>query len=382
MATGVGLSIGATESVAAVVTAGPESEPVLVRRDSILHMAQDGGSTLGGTAPEGYAHSITDFATFVGSPAGIVVDDSEPYRAEDLVATALFCLINLAAEHLDGPAEFYAAYPADWPASNVDLLREALDYLGLRSVLLVPEQATVEVDAALAAARDAHAAVLATPAGATPPDAAPVENANIDTTVLPAIDSAFLGAQAYSAATPSISAELATAPVGGASAAPTTVVAAQSTPAPSRRKVALAAAAAVLLALAGASAGVALRSSSTPAESDGNDAKAATSTPAAPPPSQIVLPPPAPVPAAVQPPKPAPKRPAPVAAPPPKAAPPPPPPPPPVVTPPPPTTTPPAEEPQTPGGPGIEMPIPTMPPMYTNMPGLPYQPYSGYWRQR
>jgi len=138
MATGVGLCIGTSDTVAAIVTTGHESDPVYVLRDAVLHMSADGAAMLGGVAPVGYAHSIVDFVSFVGSPAGIVVDDSEPYRAEDLVATTLFCLISLATEHLVGPAEFYAAYPADWPTEHVELLREALDYLGLRSVALTP----------------------------------------------------------------------------------------------------------------------------------------------------------------------------------------------------------------------------------------------------
>src|SRR5690349_3854543 len=211
MATGVGLRIAEDECVAAIVTSGGETdetpEPLYIARESVLHMSDDGDTALGGEAPPGHTHSITGFVRAVGDPAGITVDDGEAYRAEDLVATALFCLINLTAEHLNGPAEFYATHPGDWPAEHVRSLREALDYLGLRSVLLVsegdlPSAGTGANGGSFAydAARAALAAVLATPAGATPPDPSTAENSLLDTIVIPAVPAA--QPQAYSAAIP------------------------------------------------------------------------------------------------------------------------------------------------------------------------------------
>jgi hypothetical protein len=206
MATGVGLRIAENESTAAIVT--DAGEPQFIVRDSILHMSDDGDTVLGGPAPAGHSHSITRYASRVGDPAGIPVDDGEAYRAEDLVATALFCLINLAAEHLNGPAEFYATHPAGWPAEHVQALREAMDYLGLRSVVLVDEGDLPGTDigdpeAAFAydAACVALASVLATPAGTTPPDPSNAENSMVVTDVMPAVptpESQQL--QAYSAA--------------------------------------------------------------------------------------------------------------------------------------------------------------------------------------
>ncbi|MGH8883338.1 MAG: hypothetical protein ACRD0P_39360, partial [Stackebrandtia sp.] len=111
MATGVGLQITDDECVAAIVTDGEDrnaSEPLYIVRESILHMSDDGDTALGGAAPPGHTHSITGFVGAVGDPTGITVDAGEAYRAEDLVATAIFCLINLATDHLNGPAEFYA----------------------------------------------------------------------------------------------------------------------------------------------------------------------------------------------------------------------------------------------------------------------------------
>ncbi|MGK8511401.1 hypothetical protein ACRS5S_26385 [Nocardia asiatica] len=216
MATGVGLRVAEDECTAVIVTDGDE-QPRYIVRESILHMSEDGDAELGGPPSTGHAHSITGFVPAVGDPAGITVDDGEAYRAEDLVATALFCLINLAAEHLSGPAEFYATYPADWPAEHVRSLRDALDYLGLRSVLLVseaelPSAETGAGGGSLAedAARGALAAVLATPAGATPPDPSTAENSTVDTIVIPAVPSTEAQPQAYSAAIP-ISEPVATA---------------------------------------------------------------------------------------------------------------------------------------------------------------------------
>ncbi|MCU1648156.1 MAG: Translation initiation factor [Nocardia sp.] len=211
MATGVGLRIADDESVVAVVTGDDATLPVhYIVRESILHMADDGDAVLGGDPPEGPSNSIRGFVSAVGDPAGMPVDEGEAYRAEDLMATAAFCLINLAADHLNGPAEFYATHPTDWPDENIQALREALDYLGLKSVVLVSERDLPPPDAedtgksfAHNAARAALAAVLATPAGLTPPDpTASTQNAADVTDILPALSAAEPLAQAYSAAFP------------------------------------------------------------------------------------------------------------------------------------------------------------------------------------
>ncbi|MGY4098366.1 hypothetical protein ACW2Q0_02195 [Nocardia sp. R16R-3T] len=207
MATGVGLHIAEDNCTAAIIA--DNGEPTFIVRESILHMSDDGDTALGGPVPDGHTHSITGFAAAVGDPAGISVDDGPAYRAEDLVATALFCLINLTAEHLNGAAEFYATYPAGWPSQYVLSLRDALDYLGLKSVLLVsegdlPGSAAVapELSYAYDAARAALAAVLATPAGATPPDPSNAENSTVVTDVIPAMQTPEVQPQAYSAAMP------------------------------------------------------------------------------------------------------------------------------------------------------------------------------------
>ncbi|WP_194853183.1 hypothetical protein [Nocardia sp. SYP-A9097] len=210
MATGVGLRIADDESVVAVVTGDDATLPVhYIVRESILHMSDDGDAVLGGDSPDENAHSIRGFVTAVGDPAGMPVDEGEAYRAEDLMATAAFCLINLAADLLNGPAEFYATHPTGWPEANVQALREALDYLGLKAVVLVSERDLPQSDGdtgksfAHNAARAALAAVLATPAGLTPPDPdAGTQNAADVTDILPALSTNPQLLQAYSAAIP------------------------------------------------------------------------------------------------------------------------------------------------------------------------------------
>ena len=76
--------------------------------------------------------------------------------------------------------------------------------LGLRSVVLISESILPDAhsgrEVATAAARGALAAVLSTPAGATPPDPTRTENSLESTDILPAIQTPSAPAQAYSAA--------------------------------------------------------------------------------------------------------------------------------------------------------------------------------------
>lgn len=162
MATGLGLRIGESESVAAIVTSGRESEPEYVVRETVLHMSDNGDTVLGGTPPEGPSRTVSGFLAHVGDPAGIVVDDGAAFRAEDLVATAMFCLINLSSSELVAPTEIHASYPADWSGDAVDALRDALDYLGLGSLTLTATaDGVVGKEAALGAASTALTAAIA-----------------------------------------------------------------------------------------------------------------------------------------------------------------------------------------------------------------------------
>ncbi|MBF6068929.1 hypothetical protein IU443_13270 [Nocardia farcinica] len=312
MATGVGLRIADDGCTAAVVTDGGDLH--YVERDCVLHMSDDGDTVLGGEAPEGHSHSITGFVAKVGDPAGIPVDDGEAYRAEDLVATALFCLINLTTEHLSGAAEFYATHPGTWPAPLVQALREALDYLGLRSVVLVSEADLPAVDTAepgkafaYDAARAALAAVLSTPAGAAPPDPGSAENSTVVTDVIPAVPAPQPTPQAYSAAMPAADAAPPAPAATEVMAGPQTVAApptaATAAPTPSRRiPILIAAAALIGLALGGVGVALLFRGEDSPAPPTLPDARSDTSTTVvAPPPPPTTQPPvtlvPAPAPA-------------------------------------------------------------------------------------
>ncbi|NMN99117.1 hypothetical protein [Antrihabitans stalactiti] len=163
MATGLGLRIGTYESVAAVVTTGQESEPEYIVRKTVLHLTDDGDSYLGEAPADVETHSVSEFLARVGNPEGIVVDEGAGYRAEDLVATAMFCLINLASPNLTPPTEIYATYPEQWNTEAVDALRDALDYLGLRSLNIISE-ADVTVHAG---EEPAHGAALVALAAAS-----------------------------------------------------------------------------------------------------------------------------------------------------------------------------------------------------------------------
>ncbi|MFH5229923.1 hypothetical protein [Antrihabitans spumae] len=163
MATGLGLRIGTSESVAAIVTTDNDAEPTYIVRESVLHMTADGDTRLGDTAPAGTTHSVSNFLARVGDPNGITSENGERYRAEDLVATAMFCLINMASPQLSAPTEIFAAYPAQWTAEAVDALRDALDYLGLKSVHVMSEAET----AVVAGEEPAHGAALSALAAAS-----------------------------------------------------------------------------------------------------------------------------------------------------------------------------------------------------------------------
>ncbi|MFC4123664.1 hypothetical protein [Nocardia rhizosphaerae] len=296
MATGVGLRMADDECIAAVVT--EDGAVRVIARDTVLHMSDDGDAALGGPAPAGHTHSIAGFVRAVGDPAGVDVDGGEAYRAEDLLATAMFCLIDQTTEYLSGPAEFYATCPAGWSPEIVRGVREALDYLGLKSVALLGEDelpapadgAEPGPSFATDAARAALVAVLATPAGTTPPDPTVTENSLVATDVIPTLAKPAVTAQAYSAAMP----------VAGQAtkALPTHTAAAAATPQPapptatrSRTPLLIAAAALVGLLLGGVAVSVVLRGGQTPTPPSISDARHDSPT-VSPTPTPVVPPPP------------------------------------------------------------------------------------------
>ena len=88
MTTGVGLTVGDSVSTAVVTASGTDVRTI--EHPSVLFTAPDGTVQLGDPGTESTG-AVRDFLTRVGEPAGIEYAGSLT-RAEDLVATAMFCL--------------------------------------------------------------------------------------------------------------------------------------------------------------------------------------------------------------------------------------------------------------------------------------------------
>lgn len=142
MAVGVGLRVGTAISAVAVTAPTPgQPDPAPVERRTAVHLHADGTATLGEHgAVGGHTSSFTDFVDRVGRSSGVRANDGSLSRAEDLAATAMECLLADAAGMI-GDEDFtaVATHPSDWSSSTVALLRNALDYVGLRHVSLISE---------------------------------------------------------------------------------------------------------------------------------------------------------------------------------------------------------------------------------------------------
>ncbi|MFI6433783.1 Hsp70 family protein [Rhodococcus oryzae] len=144
MTVGLGLTVGAVNSVA--VTAlehDADAQGPSITASSTLELGGDAPAVLGvpsrheGDVPRGTV--ISGFATRVGDPVALVADDGSTHTGEDLVVTAMQCLIEASSAGLAEFPAVAAAYPAVWPSHTVDALRTALDRAGLDGVTLVPE---------------------------------------------------------------------------------------------------------------------------------------------------------------------------------------------------------------------------------------------------
>ncbi|MCQ4120095.1 hypothetical protein [Rhodococcus tibetensis] len=148
MSMGVGLRIGSVVSTAVVASNDPGSpDPVVIVRDTVLHMCPDGTAILGGSAPQtlGQTHTVSGFLSRVGDPAGVAVGDTARYRAEDLVAGAMRCLLRECEPLPDhggrtgGAPDIMASYPTRWDSTAVAALRDALDYADMSYLSLVSD---------------------------------------------------------------------------------------------------------------------------------------------------------------------------------------------------------------------------------------------------
>lgn len=147
MSIGVGLRIGRVVSTAVVASNEPGTpDPVVLARDTVLHIDQDGTTSLGGVGRGDEVRTIAGFLTHVGDSAGIPASDGRVYRAEDAMATAIHCLLRechplptFGGMDEDSDPGYSATYPSHWDANTVATLRTALDYAELRHVDLVSD---------------------------------------------------------------------------------------------------------------------------------------------------------------------------------------------------------------------------------------------------
>lgn len=142
MSVGVGLRVGTTVSSVAVTSPTPgRPDPDPIERFTAVHLHSDGTATLGDHhVADGNTSSFTDFVDRLGHSGGVRANDGSLSRAEDLVATAMECLLADAATIIhDAPYTAVATHPTDWPSSTVAVLRNALDYVGLRHVSLISD---------------------------------------------------------------------------------------------------------------------------------------------------------------------------------------------------------------------------------------------------
>ncbi|MFV9453333.1 hypothetical protein ACNJ7E_07635 [Rhodococcus sp. NM-2] len=268
MTTGVGLTVGDAVSTAVVTASGTDVRTI--EHPSVLFTAPDGTVQLGDPGTESTG-AVRDFLARVGEPAGIEYAGSLT-RAEDLVATAMFCLFREAADGLSGTVKVTATHPSDWAPEIVTKLRESLDYMGLGEATLIPESV------ALAASPEspAHGAALLA-AGLALTD----EDTSADTESIPVVEAPM--PTAYSAVTAVPAAAAAAAAAAAYPPAETEASAPTSTPTPpakrtNRRPLIIAGVAAAALVVAGGALAFALTGNGSTAVPTIQDAQTASVT--------------------------------------------------------------------------------------------------------
>ncbi|MDF3303446.1 hypothetical protein P3H15_00300 [Rhodococcus sp. T2V] len=267
MTTGVGLTVGDSVSTAVVTASGTDVRTI--EHPSVLFTAPDGTVQLGDPGTESTG-AVRDFLARVGEPAGIEYAGSLT-RAEDLVATAMFCLFREASDGLSGSVKVTATHPSDWAPEIVTKLRESLDYMGLGDATLIPESV------ALAASPEspAHGAALLA-AGLALTD----EDTSADTESIPVVEAplhtAYSAVTAVPAAAAAASAD-AFPPAQTEASAPTAAA-----KRPDRRPLIIAGVAAAALVVAGGAVAFALtgkNSTEIPSIQDAQTASVTTSPP-------------------------------------------------------------------------------------------------------
>lgn len=265
MTTGVGLTVGDSVSTAVVTASGTDVRTI--EHPSVLFTAPDGTVQLGDPGTESTG-AVRDFLARVGEPAGIEYAGSLT-RAEDLVATAMFCLFREASDGLSGTVKVTATHPSDWAPEIVTKLRESLDYMGLGEATLIPESV------ALAASPEspAHGAALLA-AGLALTD----EDTSADTESIPVVEAPLHTAYSAVTAVPAAAASADAFPPAETEAS--TPASTPTAPAkrPDRRPLIIAGVAAAALAVAGGAVAFALTGNGSTAVPSIQDAQTAAVT--------------------------------------------------------------------------------------------------------
>lgn len=153
MSSGLGVAIGSTNSTAAVCPANQRDArdgtlPV-ISYPTLLRLSPETPPTLGARRTRSAAGSaaasvvMDGFAGRVGDPVGILAADGATYAGEDLVATAVGCLVHEAAVELDVDGPVMVACPAHWTNYTTETLRGALAKAGLPDATPVPASTAI-----------------------------------------------------------------------------------------------------------------------------------------------------------------------------------------------------------------------------------------------
>ncbi|MFI2478254.1 Hsp70 family protein [Nocardia xishanensis] len=147
----LGIKVGASNSVAVATTgeigdtqAGPASGGIVANHPSVLRLSRDAPPSFGTRARRTGRHSsdavLEGFLARVGDPVDILAENGSAHAAEELVATAVTCLIDEIANGAgQQPGAVVACHPAWWSRHTIDVQRSAFDAAGLDDVTLVPE---------------------------------------------------------------------------------------------------------------------------------------------------------------------------------------------------------------------------------------------------
>lgn len=140
MAAALGIGVGSVNSVAALDLDGADAADVTVfSRESVLHLTPDRAPLLGAQHSSLESSVVSDFANRVGDPVGLLTDDGSTYSGEDLVATAVGCLVHEAASDGGPLPTTVVTHPTVWSPYTVGVLASALEQAGLTDTTLVSE---------------------------------------------------------------------------------------------------------------------------------------------------------------------------------------------------------------------------------------------------